>query len=66
MVEVIERSRIEAVLAIARCKKRIHEDRPLSEAYIEAITAIDCFEYVLSLCKPLNNIDEIKLKNLSS
>lgn len=51
MATFIDIKKIEEALASAREKLRENDNGNLSERYIEAKTAIECFEYVFSLCK---------------
>lgn len=50
-MSIINKKKIEAALREAEAKLRNNQDSPLSERSIEARTAIDCFKYVLELCK---------------
>lgn len=42
---------IEEALKQAKDKLRNHANKPLSEPYIEAKACIECFEWVLELCR---------------
>lgn len=48
---IINKKMIKAALKEAQAKLRNHQGNPLSERYIEAKASIDCFTYVLELCK---------------
>lgn len=47
---IIDRKYIDEALRMAYDKLLKNADNPMSEASIEARTAIDCFEYVLEHC----------------
>lgn len=57
MIEAIERSLIEKALQEALDKERAHRGWPWRDEHIEAIASINCFKYVLSLCRPLKKED---------
>lgn len=52
-MHIIDIKLIEEALQQAKDKLRNNENRPMSEAAIEAKACIDCFEYVLKNCLKL-------------